>query len=58
VEWWGGRFAPGGTPGDHAVTAAAHRAHAAESVPVPEVVTAARTLAALAVDVCGTVQWD
>jgi hypothetical protein len=33
-------------------------AEAAESVPVPEVVTAARTLAALAVDVCGTVQWD
>jgi hypothetical protein len=29
-------------------------AEAAESVPVPEVVTAARTLAALAVDVCGT----
>jgi acetylornithine deacetylase len=96
VEWWGGQFAPGRTPGDHAVTAAVHRAHAAvagraaaswgapygsdlrllvaegvptvhygpgdvtlahgpdESVPVPEVVTAARTLAALAVDLCGT----
>ncbi|MGF1661859.1 MAG: M20/M25/M40 family metallo-hydrolase [Kineosporiaceae bacterium] len=96
VEWWGGQFAPGRTPAEHAVAAAVHRAHAAvagraagswgapygsdlrllvaegvptvhygpgdvtlahgpdESVPVPEVVGAARTLAALAVDVCGT----
>jgi acetylornithine deacetylase len=95
VEWWGGQFASGRTPVDHAVVSTVRRAHATvtgdppgtwggpygsdlrllvdagvptvhygpgdvslahgpdESVPVTEVVTAARALAVAAVEFCG-----